>query len=88
MRDVRWLSLYLRDEDCQPDDALRVYFAACETDVTPSIMGRIERLPQVTRPGMVLLRACANVSALGARAWPCRVVSCKLLLPLHHIKAY
>jgi hypothetical protein len=86
MRDVRWLSLYLRDEDCQPDDALRVYFAACDTDVTPGILARIEQLPQVTRPDMVLLGACGRVSALGSRAGSCRVVG-KLLLPQPHIKA-
>lgn len=51
MRDVRWLSLYVRDEDSKPDDILRIYFAACDTDVTESIMTRLELLPQVLQFG-------------------------------------
>jgi hypothetical protein len=52
MRDVRWLSLYVRDEDSKPDDILRDYFAACDTDVTESIMTRLEQLPQVLISGI------------------------------------
>ena len=46
MRDVRWLSLYVRDEDTRPDDVLRDYFKACDTDVTDSIVARLEQLPE------------------------------------------
>ena len=45
MRDVNWLAQYVRDESTQPDDILRGYFAACDTDVTESVMTRLERLP-------------------------------------------
>ena len=46
MRDVNWLSLYVSDEDVGLDPILRAYCAACDTDLTESLLARLEHLPR------------------------------------------
>jgi hypothetical protein len=52
MRDVRWLSLYVREESTVVDATLREYFAACDPDVTASVTARIQNLPAELMEGV------------------------------------
>jgi len=46
MKDVRWLSIYVQAESARPDDILRTFLAACDTDQTASVVARLDNLPQ------------------------------------------
>jgi hypothetical protein len=46
MKDVRWLSLYVQAESTRPGEILRSFFAACDTDLTASVVARLDNLPE------------------------------------------